>query len=57
MDARAVLQAVSETCRSLKSFEARATSITESRDDGFTRTEQPVTFSYLWPDRVRLEQG
>lgn len=36
---------------------AQATTITESRDDGFSRAERPVSFSYLAPDKVRLEQG
>ena len=57
MDARALLESVSEAYRNLNSLEAQAIAITESRDDGFSRSEQPVTFSYVAPNQVRLEQG
>jgi hypothetical protein len=55
MDARALLELVSEAYRNLSSFEARALAITENREDGFSHSEQPVTFFYVAPNEVRLE--
>lgn len=57
MDARTLLQSVSEAYRNVKSLEAHALSVTESRDDGFSHQERPVTFSYVAPNQARLEQG
>ena len=57
MDARALLESVSEAYRNLNSFEAQAIAITESREDGFHHSEQPVRFCYVAPNQMRLEQG
>ena len=57
MDARQLLESVSATYCNLKTLEARGTAITENREDGFSHSEQPVTFKYAAPDKVRLERG
>jgi outer membrane lipoprotein-sorting protein len=57
MDARALLESVSEAYRNLSSLEARGLAITESRDNGFNHSEHQVTFSYVVPNKTRLEQG
>src|SRR5581483_4930607 len=57
MDAGPLLESVAKAYSNLKSLEVQATSITESHDDGFSHTEHPVTFFYVAPDKVRLQQG